>query len=155
MKLRDLRTLHLRYPHELEVSRFSPKSLDRYDVDCYLHDLARTLRYIASEIFLKLDMFQAHTGLHHRLDTIVVGHLKPLRQPDGNSLPQHCFVKAEKKGWGDALPSDCISHTDPDERMYRAARVERARLRQINSHTEILDWDVGVRPFEQWAGRAL
>lgn len=124
-------------------------------MDRYLHDLADTLRYIASEIFLKLDRFQADTGLHHRLDSIIIGHLTPLRQPSGISLPQHCFIKTEMEGLGDELPGEFISHTKPTERRYRAVRVDRARLRQIRAHTEILDWDVGVRPFEQWAGRVL
>ncbi|KAJ4990997.1 hypothetical protein SVAN01_03568 [Stagonosporopsis vannaccii] len=154
-RLRDLRTLHLRYPHELEVSCFSPNSFDKEDVDFYLRDLARTMRYIASEIFLKLDKFQADTGLCHRLHTIVIGHLTPLRQYNGNSLPQHCFIKTERKGVGDDMPSDCVSHTAPGERKYRAVMVDRARLRQLRAHTEVLDWDVGVQPFEQWAGRAL
>lgn len=156
MQLRNLRTLHLRFPHELKIACCNPITFGRYEVQHYLHNLGETMRYVASEIFLKLDKFTKDTRLHHRLDTIVIGHLTPLRQTCMlSSLPQNCFIKSGAKGVGDELPRGCVSHTEPGERRYRVEPVSRSMLSQLRAHTEVLDWDVGVTPFEQWAWRAL
>ncbi|KAJ4301310.1 hypothetical protein N0V90_003401 [Kalmusia sp. IMI 367209] len=155
-QLRDLRTLHLRFPHELQSSGCDPYSYDREEIESYLNDVAESLRLIASEIFLKLDKFSAETKLQHRLDTIVIGHFTTLRQPTSKcSLPQHCFVKSETMGESDESPSERSSHTGLNDRVFRANPISRSMLRRSRSHLEILEIDIGVEPFEQWAGRVL
>jgi hypothetical protein len=72
-------------------------------------------------------------GLHHCLNTIVIGYLIPLGQFNGNSLPQHCFVKSEVKEEGDKLPKRCVSHINPEEPRYRTNCVSGAELRQLKN----------------------
>ncbi|KAJ4362782.1 hypothetical protein N0V95_001274 [Ascochyta clinopodiicola] len=157
-RLRSLRMLHLRYPHETGAGQWDPCMSAMEEQQGYMRELSQTMQYIASEIFLKLEKIEEQTGSRHQLDTLVIGHLTPLRQTTGDcSLPQHCFIKAAPAvaGAGREILSPWVSPTDPATCVSRAEPVSRAMLRQLRSYTEILDLDPGVEPFEQWAGRAL
>ncbi|XPS98200.1 hypothetical protein M3J09_007411 [Ascochyta lentis] len=155
-KLHNLHTLHLRYPHEVSAYPWDPYMCDLEERRGYMKKLSRILQYIASEIFLQLERLGKDTGLRHKLDTIVIGHFTTLRQQSSKcSLPQHCFIKALTAGRRVDMPSDWTSPTDPGIRVFCAELVSRTVLRQLRFHTEILDLDPGVEPFEQWAARAL
>ncbi|KAF2009781.1 hypothetical protein BU24DRAFT_82053 [Aaosphaeria arxii CBS 175.79] len=190
--LPSLHTLHLRFPHELEVSGFDPYRYDPDERPEYMEGLAKELRLVARKIFSKLEAYQTTKGeggredRRNRLEKIVIGHLTTLRQHTSKcSLPQHCFVRGgfeeggkivggysddkedmqeeddsggdddNVNGEGDSGDHGDTSSVEPQNCEVAAKPVLRSTLRRMRLNTRVLDIDVGVEPFEQWARRAL
>lgn len=89
------------------------------------------------------------------LETIIVGHLGPLKRKSnavelGNGreinsqhyLPQFCFVKSRQE--------DLLGRTATTGVM-----VSRAVLKRTHDYMDILDVDAGVEAWEQWVGQAI